>query len=299
MTTVDAVVGNWNGEPFLADCIGSLLAQSLAPREVVVVDGSSTDGSAPESERLGARVVTRPNLGLGHLYNVGVATTTADYIFLANNDIALESDCLANLAEALDSDASAFAADARQLDWAGERTIHARTTLTRGQMFREHLPGFHLDPIVSADTIVPTVCANGAAMLVRRSMFEALGGFDETFFMEWEDLDVCWRARIRGWQTLYVPDAIVRHRVAAVTTAREQPRRSASSHHNLVRFALKCWPADAAARVVAGELLRLPAHPMAVGRGLAAVVRELPEIIRLRRRLEPSRRLLDGQLSRR
>ena len=66
---------------------------------------------------------------------------------------------------------------------------------------REYLPGLHLDPVVPADRVAATVCANGAAMLVRRAQFAALGGFDETFFMEWEDLDLCWRAWARGWAT--------------------------------------------------------------------------------------------------
>src|SRR5262249_56731089 len=92
------------------------------------------------------------------------------------------------------------------------------------------------------------------------------------------------RAWTRGHPTVYVPDARVRHRVGAVTTEAAQPRRSASSHHNLVRFALKCLPAGVAARVVAGELLRLPRHPRAVAGGLAAVVPELPELRRLRAR---------------
>jgi GT2 family glycosyltransferase len=150
---------------------------------------------------------------------------------------------------------------------------------------------------VEAAEVASTVCSNGAAMLVRRSMFSDLGGFDETFFMEWEDLDLCWRGWLRGWRTVYVPDAVVRHRVGAVTTEAVRPRRSASSHHNLMRFALKCLPATAAARVIAGELLRLPAHPRAVALGLAATVAELPAIARERRRIRPSRAFLDWTLA--
>jgi GT2 family glycosyltransferase len=276
------VIGNHNGAPYLAECIESLHAQNPTPAEIVVVDGASSDDSPTLVEGLGARVIRRPNLGLGHLYNVGVSATSAELVFLANNDIALEPTCLGRLAEVLEQDTSAFSADARQLDWAGNRTIHARTTLTKGRMTREYLPGLHLDPNVHADTVSPTVCANGAAMMVRRSMFVELGGFDETFFME------CWRAWLRAWSTLYVPDAVVRHRVGAVTTAEGQPRRSASSHHNLVRFALKCLPSGTAARVVLGELLRVPAHPRAVAAGLAGLPAELPAILRERRSIQPT-----------
>ena len=107
-----------------------------------------------------------------------------------------------------------------------------------------------------------------------------LGGFDETFFMEWEDLDLCWRAWLRGWSTMYVPRAVVRHRVGAVTGEAVLARRLVSSHHNLMRFALKCLPRGAATRVVAGELLRLPRHPRLIGpalvRGGTRVARDPP-----------------------
>lgn len=295
--SVSVVVGNHNGEAHLGACLESVFAQEPRPTEVVVVDGGSTDGGVELAQQLGARVVTGPNLGLGFLYNRGVATTRAELVFLANNDVALAPGCLHRLRTVLDADDTAFAADARQLDWEGTRTIHARTTLRRGRLLREYLPGLHLDANVQAETVAPTVCANGAAMLVRRSMFDELGGFDETFFMEWEDLDLCWRAWLRGWSTLYVPDAAVRHRVGAVTTDAVRPRRSASSHHNLVRFALKCLPAPVAGRVVAGELLRLPAHPRAVASGLAAVAHELPAILRARHSTASASHVLDSLLS--
>jgi len=284
VTSVAAVVGNYNGEPYLEECIASLRAQVPPPTEIVVVDGSSTDQSVAVAERLGAHVVRQPNRGLGHLYNVGAAATSADFVFLANNDISVEQGCLARLAGALDGDPLVFAADARQLDWSGVRTIHARTTLTPGRMIREYLPGLHLDPNVPADRVTPTVCANGAAMMVRRSQFRELDGFDESFFMEWEDLDLCWRAWLRGWKTVYLPEAVARHRVGASTTADLQPRRSISSHHNLIRFSLKCLPRVAALRVLGGELLRLPAHPREVALGMSTVVPELPAILRQRAR---------------
>ena len=210
------------------------------------------------------------NRGLGHLYNLGARAADSDYVLLSNNDVAYELDCLAELAAALDAEEQRFAADPTQLDWNDGRTIHARTTLTRGRLWREYLPGLHLDDAVPADSIVPTVSAHGAAMLVRRELLLELGGFDESFFMEWEDLDLCWRAWLRGWPSVYVPQARVRHRVGGVTTHGVRARRSASSHHNLLRFALKCLPPAAAARVFAGELLRLPRHPRAIAGGLAA-----------------------------
>jgi GT2 family glycosyltransferase len=263
---------------------------------VIVVDGGSIDASVTVARAHDARVLEHANRGLGFLYNRGADAAGSPLVFFLNNDVALEPDCIAQLASALADDPARFAADPRQLDWEGRRTIHARTTLSRGRLLHEYLPGLHLDSVVPADGIAATVCANGAAMLVRRDLFHELGGFDETFFMEWEDLDLCWRAWLRGWATVYVPTAALRHRVGAVTSRQMAPRRRSSSHHNIRRFALKCLPASAAARVVAGELLRWPRYPSAIGLALGVVAKEVPEIVRLRKTIRPSRAHLDAML---
>ena len=290
MTGVTVVIGNHQGASVLGDCLTSLHAQTHQVKEIVVVDGASTDESRRVAEELGARFVADENRGLGALYNRGAADTASPYLLFLNNDVALAPTCVELLARELANDDRRFAADPTQLDWVGENVIHARTIMSRGRLLREYLPGYHLDDRVPAATVTPTVAAHGAAMLVRRSMFEQLGGFDETFFMEWEDLDLCWRAWLRGWSSVYVPDARLRHRVGAVTTTTVAPRRAASSHHNMVRFALKCLPARAAGRLILGQMLRLPKHPRAIATGGLRVARELPEILRLRqdqRRIAP------------
>jgi GT2 family glycosyltransferase len=294
---IAAVVGNHEGEHVLRDCLVSLKAQTRPPRSIVVVDGASTDRSAELAEELGARVLHELNRGLGFLYNAGARAVDCDYILFSNNDVAFEPECLAHLAAALDADESRFAADPTQLAWSDGRVIHARTRLGRGRLWHEYLPGLHLEDAEPAETVMPTVSAHGAAMLVRRDLLLELGLFDETFFMEWEDLDLCWRAWSRGWPTVYVPDARLRHHVGAVTTMHVRSRRSTSSHHNLMRFALKCLPARVALRVVAGELLRLPRHPRAISVALLQVARELPEILHARRQLGPRRELLEWMLA--
>ena len=78
MPDVAVVIGNYRGEHLLPECLASLAAQTLAPSEVVVVDGASPDRSVEVAESLGAYVLRRENRGLGHLYNEGAgATATA------------------------------------------------------------------------------------------------------------------------------------------------------------------------------------------------------------------------------
>jgi GT2 family glycosyltransferase len=294
---IAVVVGNHQGERLLRDCLASVHAQTRVASAVVVVDGGSSDRSVEVAAELGASVLRAPNRGLGFLYNLGARAVDADYVLFSNNDVTYERDCLAHLGEALDADERRFAADPTQLGWDDGRVIHARTQLARGRLWHEYLPGLHLEDDAPAQDVVPTVSAHGAAMLVRRSMLLDLGCFDESFFMEWEDLDLCWRAWSRGWASVYVPAARLRHRVGGVTTPEVSARRSASSHHNLMRFALKCLPAAALARVVAGELLRLPKHPRAIAAAFVQLAREAPEIARARRELQPRRELLEWMLA--
>jgi GT2 family glycosyltransferase len=294
---VAVVIGNYEGEHVLRDCLESLAAQTQPPREVIVVDAASTDGSREIAEELGARVIAAPNRGLGFLYNRGADAASAEYLLLLNNDVALGDRCVELLARELAADPLRFAADPQQRGWDGETLVHARGTMSRGPLLRELLPGFRLDQRTAASQVVPTVFANGGAMMVRRDRLVELGGFDETFFLDFEDIDLCWRAWLRGWASVYVPEAVVRHRVGAVTTSAVLPRRLVSSHHNLMRFALKCLPAVAAARVVLAELIRLPVHPRLVAPALAGVIRELPEIRRERRAAGPKKRHLEWVLA--
>ena len=292
MADIAAVIGNYRGERLLPDCLASLARQTRPANETIVVDAGSSDRSVDVARALGARTIVTENHGLGHLYNVGARAARAEYVLFANNDVALDDRCLELLAARLDSDPMLFAADPVQRDWEGERLVHGRATLRRGSLLRTLLPGFVLELAVPADGDVPTVSANGAAMLVRRSMHLELGGFDETFFMDYEDLDLCWRAWLRGWGSVHVPEAAVRHRVGAATSSRELGKRLRSSHHNLTRFALKCLPARDAAVVLAGEFVRIARHPTLVVPALVQIAREAPDIARLRRQTRPSAALL-------
>lgn len=298
MSTISAVVASFDSQRFLPGCLESLRAQTRAPGEVLVVDAGSRDASGAVAQAAGARVLHAENRGVGHLYNVGVRAAGGEHVLLANADVVFEPRCLERLADALREADSRFAADPTQLDWDGRRVIHARTSVRRGPLARQVLPGFVLDENVPADRVVPTVLANGAAMLVRRERFLVLGGFDETFFLEFEEIDLCWRAWLRGWETVYVPGAVVRHHVGGATPPALRGRRLRSAHHNRVRFALKCLPPGAAARLLAGQLIATARHPLLGLPALARVTAELPGILRERRSLRPSRatyrRLVDG-----
>jgi GT2 family glycosyltransferase len=297
VTTVSAVIGNYQGEHLLPDVLASLTAQTHVPAEVLVVDGSSTDASRAVAEAHVVRFIEQPNRGLGFLYNRGLEQSTSEYVLLLNNDVSLDLQCIELLASALSESPDRFASDPRQWSWDGQRLVHGRTIIRRAGYLRKLMPGFDVDLRAPADDLAFTLCTNGGAMMVRRCMALDLGGFDETFFLDFEDLDLCWRAWLRGWSSVHVPNATVRHRVGAATTPKLRKRRLVSSHHNLMRFAVKCLPRRDASAVLATEIVRLVVHPTTVGRALAQTLREAPQILRQRRLVKPADEFLEWALA--
>ena len=110
--------------------------------------------------------------------------------------------------------------------------------------------------VAAVDQVVAVDWVAGACMLIRREVFDALGGFDEGFFLYWEDADFCRRAAAAGWQTLYDPSVQVTH--AAARASRHAPVSAlAAFHRSVFRYYWKhgSWRARAAAPLVAAGLL--------------------------------------------
>ena len=102
---ITVVVGNYQGERLLGDCLGSLREQTRLPAEALVVDAGSSDRSVAVTEELGGRVLRRENRGLGYLYNEGAKAAATPYVMLVNNDVALDRRCLEQLIDAHQSGA--------------------------------------------------------------------------------------------------------------------------------------------------------------------------------------------------
>src|SRR5206468_2270578 len=138
---VAAVISSYRSEADLPACVQSLRAGTTTPSPIVVADASPDGASAEVARALGVELLALENRGLGYLYNRGVGRVDATYVLLANADTAFEAACVERLRAALERDAAAFAADPRQLDWSGARTIRARTVLRRGPLLRTTVPG--------------------------------------------------------------------------------------------------------------------------------------------------------------
>ncbi len=208
--------------------INSALAQPEVV-EVVVVDNGSTPQDAARLSDLAAasnrlRLVTgHGNVGFARGANLGARAARGELLVFLNPDAFLSAGGVTTLAEALEGRPSPSLAGARILNSDGTEqrggrrgevtplsTLLSLSTLTRLvpalRRFEVHLED---EPTPSGVVETPTV--SGACFAVRRADFEALGGFDEGYFLHVEDIDLCWRARQAGGLVVFQPAAQVVH----------------------------------------------------------------------------------------
>ncbi|MEM9043700.1 MAG: glycosyltransferase family 2 protein [Pseudomonadota bacterium] len=186
-----------------ADVLAEALAALPKGLDVIVVDNNSQDHSVSIAERAGATVICNDkNLGFGTACNQGAAATTGEFILFLNPDARVSASALDALAAEL-SDQSDLAATGPLLESDGQISLPRAATM----MEPERPATFPTIPSEPVDTGF----LSGAALLVRRSAFEKIGGFDEKIFLYLEDDDLCLRLRECGFRLRLIPSAVVQH----------------------------------------------------------------------------------------
>lgn len=258
-----AVVVNWNGGEENLACIASLVADGIAPERIVFVDNASHDGSFERvcASYPGLRALRNErNLGYGHACNRGIELALAagaPAVFLVNNDLTLEPGGLARLVHALSDARVGIVGPRIVLDpdrktlWAagGRMTWRANLSELRGHGAPDHLRWRKQHPV----DYVP-----GAAMLVRRGVFEAIGALDGEFFAYHEDVDFCLRARKAGFVVLIAGGALAYHKAHHSTGGGYNARRKYMMGVNTMRFMRKHGTGGRWVSVFVFDVLTLP-----------------------------------------
>jgi GT2 family glycosyltransferase len=211
---ITIVIPNFNGAHVLGACLDALAGQTVEPAEIVVVDNGSADDSAAIADgRPGVRVL---RLGGNHGFaggaNRGIAASTTELVAVVNSDAYPQPDWLETI----------LAAPRDEGTWAwGSVLVSATTGLVEsaGDHFDRAGFAYKLARGRSVDDLpdspYPVFAPPGAAPVFVRERFHELGGYDEHFFLYYEDIDLAFRARLRGWTALLVPAARVRHELGA------------------------------------------------------------------------------------
>jgi N-acetylglucosaminyl-diphospho-decaprenol L-rhamnosyltransferase len=216
---VSVVVVTWNALPWLEQCL-----ESVRDREVVVVDNGSTDGTVdfvrdrfPE-----VRVIEQENKGMGGGNNAGMRAADGRYFFLLNSDAWVVDDALDKLVAFADGQPGAAVVGPKLLNVDGslQRSVRGEPTLwrlaTEYLFIRKLAPhSRRLNPLYRGDfdhdRVEEVDWLFGPALLVRREAADAVGLFDEDFFMFSEEVDWMTRFRRAGWTVVFFPDAEVVH----------------------------------------------------------------------------------------
>jgi len=249
--SVDIVIVNWNSGELLRHCLESLTRIDRTGFElarIIVVDNASSDGSANiDSSLMTDLVRNTENHGFGRACNQGAALGRADLILLLNPDATLEAASLTTATRRIADDSTIDIVGIEligedgdihrsccRIPTIGSLLIHSLGIDRIGALARFGYPMHEWthDETRFVDHVI------GAFYLLRRRTFEAVGGFDERFFVYLEDLDLSKRIKDRGGRCLYLADTSARH-VGGGTTRNVRARRLAYSLRSRLQYTAK------------------------------------------------------------
>lgn len=257
MTSVAVIIVNYNGVRHLPACLDSVLAMDYEDFRVVVVDNASTDGSLELLAEYYPRVeVIRnaDNVGFAPAVNEAVRASDAECVALLNNDMTVERTWLRELVAGYGPEDGYSCVAGLILDWQGERIDFIQgivnwygcaDQVAFGQLVR--------DVTFSPDPELLFAC--GGSMLVSRDVFDQLGGFDESFFAYFEDVDFGWRMRLFGHKVRFQATAKSFHRHHGTSAAFPMYQRTLLYERNALMCLIKNLDDDHLARVLGPALL--------------------------------------------
>jgi GT2 family glycosyltransferase len=224
------VTVNYDSWPYTLECIDSLYRTGYGDFEVVIVDNGREE--PPEIPRPALLIRNPENVGFARACNQGMLASGGDYVILVNPDTLVGKGFFENLEKLFDENPRVGVAGPRIVDGEGNLQLSARKELNfvSGLLGRTSFLTrlFPKSPLVrrlfpAAEELVgPTEVdwVSGACMLLRRRTLEEIGLMDERFFMYFEDVDLCRRARETGWFVCYLPQVEIFHHTGASTRAR-------------------------------------------------------------------------------
>jgi len=218
---VSIIIPHLNGKQHLDDCLGSLRRQTLQAFEVLLVDNGSTDGTQ-EKVRKQYPEVRLIELGVNHGFtgacNAGYKASHGQIVILLNNDTEVDPNWLRVIVDTFERQPHAGSIASKMLLFDQRHIFH-----TAGDYYRlDGIPGnrgvWQPDQgQYEQEEVVFSACGGAAAY--RRQMLDEIGFLDDDYFFSCEDVDLAWRANLAGWQVLYLPTAIVYHKLKASGTS--------------------------------------------------------------------------------
>ena len=210
MKKVTAIIVNWNDKDVIVECIQSLLDQNRNEIDIIVSDNGSKDDSVEFIRKCfpSIKIIENgENLGFGSAVNRGLGLAKGEYLLFLNSDLKLHSKCVGELAKVLENDSNVGGTIPKILHIDQQNTINSLgvlinyTGIAYPNLLGQKDSGYQ-EPFESA-------C--GGIFMLKREVYETVGGFDEDLFLYHEDHDLSWRIRLAGWHLKVIPQAIMYH----------------------------------------------------------------------------------------
>jgi len=202
---VSIIIVNYNGKELLQKCLDSLLKVNYNNFEIILVDNNSTDGSVEFiTKNYPSLIIIKldSNKGFAEPNNVAAKISKGKYLLFLNNDTVVTPNFISEMVKVMETDKKIAVCQSLLLKPDG--------SVDSSGDFIDHL-GVVYNSKTKIDEIREVSSARGASMLVRSDIFEKLDGFDQKFFVTFEDVDLCWRSWILGYRVLIIPTSIVYH----------------------------------------------------------------------------------------
>jgi GT2 family glycosyltransferase len=214
---VTVIVLNWNGKRFLEQCISSLLNQSYSSYEVLLVDNASVDGSIEYVKDLFGNptklriLALRENFGFSKGNNIGMKQSTSQYLIVLNNDTKVAKNFIEQLVKAAEANPNIGSVGCKIIFGSKQNWFSQKFT-NNGFIvpyFLQSTLQNSLEKISNSNSV--NLSNSGCAVLFRKDVIDAVGGFDEDFWSNWEDWDIGYRVNLAGFECVCIPDPLVFH----------------------------------------------------------------------------------------
>ncbi|MBU4087080.1 MAG: glycosyltransferase family 2 protein [Nanoarchaeota archaeon] len=223
---VSVIILNYNCEEYIKECLQSVFDNTYKDIEIIVVDNCSTDNSLDKIKGYGNKITLITNniiSGTAQTFNQGIFKAKGEYILFLVSDTRLDPNCIAKLVEALDNDSSIGISSAKMLYMDNHQQIDSVGEYINQYGFLEpRHKGHELEPELF-NTRTEIFSCRGNSMMLRASLGLS---FDENFYIMVEETDLCWRCWKRGYSVVFVPDAVIYHKVS----------HSLSKNNRLVKY---------------------------------------------------------------
>lgn len=249
MIKISIIIISYNSEDFIKNCINSVFKYKTKDSEVVVLDNASSDRTVEELNMFKDKInliVSDKNLGFGKGINLAAKQSRGEYLFLLNPDTQVRKPFLDELVDFYNSDPNIGLIGVKTMTPNGNIQKSVKKSPSVAGAFLEFILGVknaYSEYAPMTDKPIEVDVIYGAAVMIKRNLFEKLGGFSDKYFMYYEDVDLCKRVINLGKKIYYYPNTEITHLVGATKSSMDRAllnyQSSVIYHGHIGAFLLK------------------------------------------------------------